>query len=75
MSYQRKFQEDMQRATGRFQDLVQENKVIITFKFWVFTFLERHVLNTILEFTNTGTSKDTENITSTSARRRFRTQN
>ena len=29
MSYQRKFQEDMQRATGRFQDLVQENKVII----------------------------------------------
>ena len=30
MSYQRKFQEDMQRATGRFQDLVQENKVVHT---------------------------------------------
>merc|ERR1712018_401597 len=29
MSYQRKFQEDMQRATGRFQDLVQENKVMM----------------------------------------------
>ena len=44
-------------------------------KLWVFTFFERHVMNDILEFTNTGTSKDTENITSTSARRRFRTQN
>ena len=40
MSYQRKFQEDMQRATGRFQDLVQENKVIISFKLWLFTLEE-----------------------------------
>ena len=40
MSYQRKFQEDMQRATGRFQDLVQENKVIITLNFGFLLFLK-----------------------------------